>query len=70
MTKQRLIVHDDECVCEECATPVGILVARHGFDCRACGHHHDGESVAYVCIGCLCEKRPDWFRPAAVASAR
>lgn len=35
------------------------LVQREGFDCKQCGHRHGGRSLAYICIGCPCEARPD-----------
>lgn len=61
-------VHGLNCDCEECSTPLGVLVARRGFKCPDCGHQHTGERFAYICIGCPCERRPDWTKAdAAVA---
>lgn len=30
-----------------------------GFDCKACGHHHQGPRFAFICIGCPCEARAE-----------
>lgn len=27
--------------------------------CEACGHEHQGERLAYICIGCPCPEKPD-----------
>ena len=35
-------------------------VALYGFRCPKCGHHHAGQTVAYICIGCPCDMVPDW----------
>jgi hypothetical protein len=26
--------------------------------CTACEHHHSGEQLGFICVGCTCEKRP------------
>lgn len=28
--------------------------------CRACMHVHQGVELAFICIGCPCEKRGEW----------
>jgi hypothetical protein len=56
-----LEMHDFDCECEDCATPLGELVATRGFPCSQCGHHHHGEHEAYRCSECPCETRPDWY---------
>lgn len=37
-------------------------VALYGFRCNVCGHHHAGQTVAYICIGCPCEEVPWWIK--------
>src|SRR4051812_23724611 len=53
-------VHGPDCECEDCTTPIGILIAKRGFKCSDCGHQHTGVQWAYICIGCPCATRPDW----------
>ncbi len=32
------------------------------LECPACRHRHQGEALAFICIGCACEKRPPFTR--------
>ncbi len=31
---------------------------RSGFDCAMCGHRHQDERFAFICIGCRCQNKP------------
>ncbi len=31
---------------------------RPGFDCAMCGHRHQDERFAFICIGCPCQSTP------------
>ena len=36
-------------------------LALFGFPCPDCGHHHAGQAVGFICIGCACTRRNPRF---------
>ena len=56
-----LEVHDWDCECDYCSLPLGEYVAKYGFDCSDCRHHHAGSDVAYRCFNCACGRVPSWL---------
>ena len=37
--------------------------------CKACGHEHAGEELAYICVGCPCTEETTRSRVARTPSA-
>ena len=40
---------------------VAARLALFGFPCPDCGHHHAGQAVGFICIGCACVRRSPRF---------
>src|SRR5262245_18400424 len=68
------VVHAEDCDLDEDCTcgaqlkadgdrTYAVVVQRDGWDCAWCGHRHAGRQLAYICIGCRCEHRPQKPQP-------
>lgn len=42
-------------LCQACGTEWNEPVPAPGFDCPKCGHRHQWQGSAFICVGCPCE---------------
>lgn len=62
MKDKVITVHTDECECDYCTMSLDEYTRTHGFECSGCGHRHECERLAFICIGCPCPRALEWLQ--------